>query len=224
MDAATPPVDERPVMARGDRVALGATVAVAVLVAVGAAVGGVTSAVQAMRDDPLSLARFPLVNARTPEFTQPFGQVDEARYESVTLTVSGLPASVRWLFAAQSVVTALAVVGVSLALVWLAVRVLRGRPFGRSMTAALVTSAVLVIVGGTANQLFGAAGNAAVVDHLGTAITGGADTARPEGYEGLTAYALDLSLAPIGVGMALAVIALAFRIGARMQRDTEGLV
>lgn len=224
MNAATPPVDERPVMSRGDRVALGATAAVAGLVAVGAAVGGVMSVVQALRDDPLTLHGFPLVNARTPEFTEPFGQVSEARYESAALTVTGLPTSVRWPFAAQSAVTALAVVGVSLALLWLALRVLRNRPFGRSMTAALVASAVLIIVGGTASQLLGAAGNAAVVHHLGTDITGGADTARPEGYEGLMAYALDLSLAPIGVGMALAVVALAFQIGARLQRDTEGLV
>ncbi|PYF99317.1 hypothetical protein SAMN05216184_10726 [Georgenia satyanarayanai] len=224
MNAATPPVGERPVMSRGDRVALGATAAVAALVAVGAAVGGVMSVVQALRDDPLTLHGFPLVNARTPEFTEPFGQVSEAWYESAALTVTGLPTAARWPFAAQSAVTALAVVGVSLALLWLALRVLRNRPFGRSMTAALVASAVLIIVGGTVSQLLGAAGNAAVVDHLGTDITGGADTARPEGYEGLMTFALDLSLAPVGVGLALAVVALAFQIGARLQRDTEGLV
>jgi hypothetical protein len=224
MDAATPPVDERPVMSRGDRVALGATAAAALVVAVGATVGGVMSVVQALRDDPLTLSGFPLVNARTPEFTERVGQVTEAWYESAALTVTDLPTSARWPFAAQSAVTALAVVGVSLALLWLTLRVLRGRPFGRSMTAALVASAVLIIVGGTASQLLGAVGNAAVVDHLGPAATGGADTARPEGYEGLVAFALDLSLAPLGVGLALAVVALAFQIGARLQRDTEGLV
>ena len=220
----TSALSSRPVMSRGDRVALGVTAALAGLVAAGAAVGGVMSVVQALRDDPLTLHGFPLVNALTPQFTEPFGQVSEARYESVTLTVTSLPVSARWPFAAQSAVTALAVVGVALALLWLALRVLRDRPFGRSMTAALVASAVLIAVGGTASQLLGAAGNGAVVDHLGTAITGGADTARPEGYEGLTSYALDLSLAPVGVGMALAVVALAFQIGARLQRETEGLV
>ncbi|WP_152188221.1 hypothetical protein [Georgenia satyanarayanai] len=224
MNAETPPVDERPVMSRGDRAALWGTAVVAGLVAVGAAVGGVMSVVQAMRDDPLTLHGFPLVNARTPEFTEPFGQVSEAWYESAALTVTGLPAAARWPFAAQSAVTALAVVGVSLALVWLAVRVLRNRPFGHSMTAALVASAVLIIVGGTASQLLGALGNAAVVDHLGPDVTGGADLSRPEGYEGLAMFSLELSLAPVGVGVALAVVALAFQIGARMQRDTEGLV
>lgn len=220
MSAATPPVDERPVMSRGDRVALGATAAVAVLVAAGAAVGGVMSVVQALGDDPLTINGFPLVNAGTPGLTEPVEQVTAAWYDSATLSVTGLPGGARWLFAAQSAVTALAVVGVSLSLLWLALRVLRTRPFGRSVTAALVASAVLVIVGGTAAQLLEAAGRAAVVDHLGPAVTAGAG----ESAESLLPFGLSLDLAPVGVGLALAVIALAFQIGARLQRDTEGLV
>lgn len=222
MNAATPPVDDRPVMSRGDRFALGATAALAGLVAVGAAVGGIMSVVQALRDEPLAISGFQLVNARTPELTEPVEQVTAAWYESANLTVTGLPDSARWLFAAQSAVMALAVLGVSLSLLWLALRVLRTRPFGRSVTAALVTSAVLIIVGGTAAQVLEAAGKAAVVDHLGPAVTGGAGASVDS--ESLLAFGLSVDLAPIGVGMALAVVALAFQIGARLQRDTEGLV
>lgn len=219
MNAVPPPVDERPVMSRTDRFALGATAALAGLVALGAAVGGVLSVVQALRDDPLTISGFELVNARAPEVTEPVEQVTAAWYDSATLSVAGLPDSARWLFAGQSAVMALSVVGVSLALLWLALRVLRTRPFGRSVTAALVTSALLIIIGGTAAQLLEAAGRAAVVDHLGPAVTGGAGSG-----ESLLAFGLSVDLAPISVGMALAVVALAFQIGARMQRDTEGLV
>ncbi|MCM3661443.1 hypothetical protein M3148_10660 [Georgenia satyanarayanai] len=220
MNATTPPVDERPVMSRGDRFALGATAALAGLVALGSAVGGVLSVVQVLRDDPLTIHGFELVNARPPEVTEPVEQVTAAWYDSATLSVAGLPDSARWLFAGQSAVTALAVVGVSLTLLWLALRVLRTRPFGHSVTAALVASALLIIIGGTAAQLLEAAGRAAVVDHLGPAVTGGADPSA----ESLLAFGLSVDLAPIGVGLALAVVALAFQIGARMQRDTEGLV
>ncbi|MBD8063241.1 hypothetical protein [Oceanitalea stevensii] len=219
MNAVPPPVDERPVMSRTDRFALGATAALAGLVALGAAVGGVLSVVQAVRDDPLTISGFELVNARAPEVTEPVEQVTAAWYDSATLSVANLPDSARWLFAGHSAVMALSVVGVSLALLWLALRVLRTRPFGRSVTAALVTSALLIIIGGTAAQLLEAAGRAAVVDHLGPAVTGGAGSG-----ESLLAFGLSVDLAPISVGMALAVVALAFQIGARMQRDTEGLV
>lgn len=222
MDAATPPVDERPVMSRGDRFTLGAVAALAGLVAAGAAVGGVMSVVQALRDDPLTISGFELVNARAPEVAEHVGQVTDAWYDSATLTIAELPDSARWLFAAQSAVLTLAVVGVSLSLLWLALRVLRTRPFGRSVTAALVASAVLIIVGGTAAQVLEAAGKAAVMDHLGgPAVTGGAG---PIDAESFVVFGLTVDLAPIGVGVALAVIALAFQIGARMQRDTEGLV
>lgn len=215
---------ERPVMSRGDRAALWLTAGVAGALAVAAAVAGVFSMVNVLRDDPLTVRGFPLVNARTPEFAEPFAQVTDARYESAALTLTDVPDSARQLFAVQSAVTMLAAVGVCLALVWLCLRVLRTRPFGRSVTVALVASAILIIVSGAAGQILEAAARAAIVSHIGPDITGGADTARPEGYEGLLGYGLDFSLAPIGVGVALAVVALAFQIGARMQRDTEGLV
>lgn len=224
MDAATPPVDERPVMSRGDRFALGATAALAGLAALTAAAGGVLSVANALRDDPLTLAGFPLGSGRTPEFTEPVAQVTDARYESVALTLTELPDAARWLLAAQAAVVAIAVVGVSLTLLRLALRVLRARPFGRSMTVALVASAALIAVGGTVSQLLEAAARAVVVDHLGPDMTTGGTPGGTGSDEGLLSFALNLDLAPIGVGLALGVVALAFQVGARLQRDTEGLV
>ena len=216
--------EQQPIKSRADRGALWLTVGVAGALAVAAALAGVLSMANALRDAPLTVQGFPLVNARTPEFTEPFAQVTGARYESVALTLTDVPTAARWLFAAQSAVVALAVVGVCLAVLWLSLRVLQARPFGRSVTGALVTSAALIAVGGTAGQILEAAAQASIVTHLGLDITGGVDLARPEGYEGLAGYSLNLGLAPVGVGVALAVVALAFQIGARMQRDTEGLV
>lgn len=216
--------EQSPRTSRGDRAALWLTAGAAGTLAVAAAVVGTFSIVHALREDPLTVQGFPLVNARTPEFTEPFAQVTGARYESVALTLTDVPASARWLFAAQAGVTALAVVGVLLTLLWLCLRVLRTRPFGRSVTAALAASAALISIGGLASQALEATAQAAIVSHIGPDITGGADTARPEGYEGLAGYALNLDLTAVGVGVALAVVALAFQIGARLQRDTEGLV
>jgi len=214
---------ERAVVSRGDRVALRLTAAVAATVAALAAVGLVLSAVHLLGEDPLEVQGLELVNASTPEFTEPLEGVVAARYESVALTVTDAPASARWLLLGSVAMTSAAAIGVGVTLTWLCLRVMVLRPFGRSVTVALVTSAVAVMLGGAGSQVLAAAANAAIVDHLGPAATGGA-TAGQGAVEGLLSFGMELDLAPIGVGVALAVVALAFQLGARMQRDTEGLV
>lgn len=216
------PAAERTAVSRGDRAGLWLVAGVAVAVAVLAAVSLALSVVHALGNDPLELQGLPLANARTPEFTAPLEAVTSARYESVALTVTGVPAGARWLVAGAVLASALAVIGVCLTIAWLCRRVLALRPFGRSVTTALVTSAVLIIVGGAGSQVLRAAGNAALVEHLGPEATGSG--AVEVAGEGLMTFALDLDLSSIGVGVALAVVALAFQLGARMQRDTEGLV
>ncbi len=215
--ARTPSSSEPAVMSRGDRAALWLTAGFAGAVAVVAAVAIVVAALDMLGEGPLEVPDMPIDGGRVPELTEAFAEISTARYDTVTITLPVAPDSARWLLLAGLAVSTLATIGVCLTLLWLCLRVLGGRPFGRSVTVALVASSVLIILGGTASQLLASAGRASVVTFLGE----GATTGDSPGF---IDYALTLNLAPIGVGVALAVIALAFQIGARFQRDTEGLV
>lgn len=54
-------------------------------------------------------------------------------------------------------------------------------------------------------------------------ITAGGNASDPS-YEGLMGWMLNLDLAPVGWALGLALVAAAFELGHRLQRDTEGLV
>ena len=73
-------------------------------------------------------------------------------------------------------------------------------------------------------QAAAAIARAEVVDFLGNRdITAGGTPDNPS-YEGFVGFGLNLDLAPLAWGMALIVVAGAFELGQRLQRDTEGLV
>lgn len=130
--------------------------------------------------------------------------------DSVTLSVDGLDAASRgWLIAA-SIAAALVTISVCAAVAWLCVRVFLGRPFVRSATWAIGIVAIVVMVGGMGSALFTGLAHAELARFLDT--------------DALPALMVQLDLAPFGWGAALAVVAAAFEIGQRMQRDSEGLV
>lgn len=110
---------------------------------------------------------------------------------------------------AATVSSSLLVVGICVVVAWLCLRVFVGKPFVRSATWGIAAVAILVLVGGLwAPFLRGVASTEAVAQV-------GADGA-------LLIAGLDLS--PLGWSFALIVVAGAFEIGTRLQRDTEGLV
>ncbi|PYF99316.1 hypothetical protein SAMN05216184_10725 [Georgenia satyanarayanai] len=189
----------------------------AALVALTHVVGTVLGARHTLGDDPLEVEGIPVSDASAPAFTEHLPAISEARYGALTAVVEGVPAGTRWLLWAGDAVGSLAVVGICLVLVQLCVRIARQRPFGRSLTVALVATAVLVTAGGVLPQLLALAGRTQVVEHLGVA------TMAAETGVRLTVSS-ELSLASIGVGLALCVVAVAFALGERMQRDTAGLV
>lgn len=214
----------RAVISRGDRAGLWLTAGGAGAIAVFWVVALVITSIETLSEEPLAVPGMEIVNASTPAFTEPLAAITSARYESAAVTVADAPSSTRWLIVAASLVAGLAIVGVCLALVWLCVRMLRLRPFGRSMTVALVTAAILIMVGGLGSQFLAAGARAELVQFLGPEAVGRVSAEQSGGAEHFMAYALSLDLAPLGIGLALAVVALAFQLGARMQRDTEGLV
>lgn len=139
-----------------------------------------------------------------------------ASYDAATIAVSGASAAARSLLLLEAALPALATVGVCALAWWLGVSLIRSRPFRASMSPVVLIAACLVIAGGLFGQIAGAFGRALVADGLVTATPALADV--------LPAFRLDLDLAPLGWGFALALVAMSFRLGARMQRDTEGLV
>lgn len=174
--------------------------------------------------DPTVVHGFVLGNAEAPAFTEKADAIEDAGYETAWLSVAGLPVGARWLIYGETALPALAMIAVCVAVFWLAIMLLRGRPFVRSLSNVIGITAVAVMIGGVGAQIFAGASRSAVVEHLApSVITAGGNAADPS-YEGLTSWALNLDLAPVGWALGLALVASAFELGQRLQKDTEGLV
>ncbi|MFL2001045.1 hypothetical protein [Microbacterium sp. A1-JK] len=138
-------------------------------------------------------------------------------FETAWVEVANLPAGVRGLLWAETALPILTALAISAAIVWLAAALLRGRPFTRLFPGALAVLAGVIMVAGMASQLVGAIARAETVLFLGPAdqMTG------PGGFAGFW-FPLDFS--PIGWGLGIGLVASAFQIGTRLQRETAGLV
>ncbi len=80
------------------------------------------------------------------------------------------------------------------------------------------------MVSGVGAQIFASAARTSVVEYLGAQlVTAGGNEADPS-YEGVSLWILNLDLAPVGWALGLALVAAAFELGQRLQKDTEGLV
>lgn len=110
----------------------------------------------------------------------------------------------------------LVVLAISVMVLLLCLKLLRRRPFTRSVTWFMGGVGVMLMVGGMVSQLLIAISRSLLVEglrYLGP--PNGVTVPDPS-------WTVDLT--PIAAGFVLAVIAGAFEIGERMQRDTEGLV
>lgn len=138
--------------------------------------------------------------------------VVDAAFDSVTITAEGLSASPRALLAGADALGSIGVIGLCVVVALICVRLFIGRPFSAAVTWGIGTAAILVMAGGLLSQAVRAGAHTEITSELGlTAV-------------GLPSFEMTIDLAPIGWGLALAVIAGAFEIGQRMQRETEGLV
>lgn len=136
--------------------------------------------------------------------------VESAVYDRIDLTVVGLPVGAIAALVAAAVLTSLTTLAICGAVAWLCLRVFLGKPFVRSATWAIGGVAILVIAATHNDDVLVAIANA--------------EAATLTGLDALPPFLFELDPAPIGWGVALAVIAGAFEIGQRMQRETEGLV
>lgn len=133
-----------------------------------------------------------------------------ATFSAVTLTVPELSTGGRAAMIGAAIVSSLLAVGICAVLAWLCVRMFLRKPFVASATWGIGVVAILVIASGLgAPALTG---------------IGRAEAASALGVEQLPTLLVELDLAPIAWGFALAVVAAAFELGQRLQRDSDGLV
>ncbi|MGI6877187.1 hypothetical protein [Microbacterium sp. gxy059] len=200
-------------LSRGDGAALGVIATGSITVAIAALVAIVLGAFDAFASR-LSV-HLPMHGQSTTLFDQVDG-VDGATLTGADLVLADPPALARWLLLAEGALPALATIGVGIVAFLLALALMRARPFRRRMPVAIATIACLVIAGGIGGQVAGAFGRAEIVRDL--------SASSPDITETLWPFLMEIDLAPLGWGLVLALIAGAFSIGQRLQRDTEGLV
>lgn len=161
--------------------------------------------------------------------------VDTARrvsggFTEVTLTVEGLDATTRVLWAVSQAITWVVPGFVALFVAVTCSRLLSGAAFTPVVAKMAVTTGAVIALGGVAAQVMGdIAGGIASMQLFG---------AKGGGWEGdfpgidnvfdawLPSATLQISFPfwPIAIGLAFAVLAAVLRYGSRLQRDTEGLV
>ncbi|WP_309128260.1 hypothetical protein [Microbacterium sp.] len=200
-------------LSRADGFGLGLIATGAVSVAVAALVAVVRGALEVFGADVA--VRMPVDGGAAAPLAALDG-VDSAAYSQAEVTFEALSAGARWMLLLEGALPALATVGVC-AVAWrLGVSLIRGRPFRKTMSTTIGIAACLVAAGGLFSQIFGAIARAMIVDRLAASDDGV--------YDSFAAFSLDLDLAPLGWGFALALVAMAFTWGTRLQRETEGLV
>jgi hypothetical protein len=150
-----------------------------------------------------------------------FPQVGDVRVEhanqsnEVVVTASGFSSTVVNLTIAQHVLAALLYLSIAVVAIELGRRLWRGRPFFRSVTIALQVLAIVLIVAGTGLEVLGNLTTSLAQEEL----TGGS----PDTPLGMT-WGWTFIGGWFFAGIALALVAGAFQMGERLQRDTEGLV
>jgi vacuolar-type H+-ATPase subunit I/STV1 len=142
---------------------------------------------------------------------EPSGTLEllEGSYRTADITVAGVTAGVRALLVSSMILDAVMHLAVVFGIIMLCVALVRGRPFMRAMVRTLIViSFALVVCGMLGSSLLGFA-NMEVAHALD----------RPE-----FPMVAELDFTSAIVGIALALVATAFKIGERLQRDTEGLI
>ncbi|WP_207454948.1 hypothetical protein [Desertivibrio insolitus] len=199
------------------RVVVGGAILFALLTIVGLALSTISLAV----DDELRITGMPYTGEAEVRDAPP--ALVQADVSSADATVVGLDGGARGLLIAERLAEGLPALGICAAVALVGLRVLDGRPFVRSATWAVGLAGVFLMVGGLLQPAFAAYARAAVVDFLGPqAVTAGGD--QSGSYPGFTRFVMLTDLSPIGWGLALAVVATAFELGRRMQRETDTLV
>lgn len=209
--ATLPRTDSPSGLDRSDRFALWLLLALAALVGVAitwSAVLGVLSSFDDTTTVGLSATSPVPASAATGPATIVSGAFDHA-----IVVVAGIDVWSRIALAASSLVSSLSSVAVAVTVVVLCRAILAGRPFVRSVTW-LLTTASLALIGGS---LIGAGLNTVATFSIASAL-------NPEPWDTVFPLANQYDFSPLLIGVVLGAVAVAFHMGQKMQRDTDGLV
>ena len=178
----------------------------------------VASAVALTTEASVRVAGVHVVNSAYPPFLAASDAPVDAGYETAWVEVANLPGGARWLLWIEAALPMLLALGIAIAVALLAFALLRGAPFARGLPAMLGVVAIAVVASGLGTQVVGAIARAETVAFLGVG--------KPVGdpAEGLAVFSATLDPSPFAWGLGIGLVAAAFSIGTRLQRDTRGLV
>ena len=159
----------------------------------------------------------------TPESLEGVDHVAAAGYQSVWIDVMGLPDGTRWLFYIEEGLPLAASLTISIVVAWLSFTVVRERPFARAFPIAIGVASIAVMIGGLGSQFAGALARSSVIEYLG-ADRLVKDNSTAPATESFATFWVSLDLSPVGWAFGLLLVAAAFQIGVRMQKDTDALV
>jgi len=194
----------------------------AMVFAVLSAVAGIVAIVNAFALETLAL-RVPVfasIELTPVELRDSASQVtnDATQQTTMLLTATGLDGFTRVLVAAEVVSTTAVVVTILFLVARLAQRSTDVEPFSPRLARLFVVGGTTLAVGAIASQIAGILAGQRAHEQLfairDSALAGGVNV--PPGWT--------LDLLPIGIGLALIVVAGLIRSGERLQRDTVGLV
>lgn len=207
MSQSTPAADA--VLTKDDRWTALGTFVMAVIFGCAAVSFGVVEIVRIVSSDPVSLVvPFSGDPAQLP--IGPGGEMREVLVESASVTAPGIPGISYAALIAEVAVMTLATLGVLACVSVLCLNISRGRIFATSNTTMLTTASVIVGVGWAASML------------LQTFAINGAFAAVSDGdFDNVLAQ---VNFTPLLGVFVLGALAAAFRVGEKLQRDTEGLV
>lgn len=140
----------------------------------------------------------------------------DGAYETALVDAEGLSDGAVALLTVARAFGLLTTAAVAWSVVWLAWKLLHGRPFAASVGNALATAGGALAIGGLLSHGLGGFGAWIAIEELLGDVSADADPFFP--------LAMSFDPAPLGYGFAMLLIALAFERGRRLQQDTEGLV
>lgn len=146
------------------------------------------------------------------QITPPSGT--SSSYTSIALVFGHVSALVVWLASLAVIAQALTQVVLAALVALLAWRLVHDRPFRDSLPRLTMTGGLVLVIGGSISQVL-------VLLTNGIAVVQASNYGTAPGAWPL-AGRFDLSF--ISIGVLLLLIGAAFRVGASLQRDTEGLV
>lgn len=141
-----------------------------------------------------------------------------ARTDSAHATVLGLEGGLRALLTAGDVLSLLVVGVPGLVIAVLSQRAAEGAAFAARTSRWLLISAIIVLVAGTLGQTLTDIGSTLVAQQV--LPPSDTDVAVAAGRT----FSIAPPLWPVGVALGLGALSVIFRQGARLQRETEGLV